>query len=68
MVDDYADFANIDPTQLKPTEDVEAIRQKIAEKEAQQEQLQAVQQGADIIKNMGGADAFGSELMSRVGM
>lgn len=68
MVDDYADFANIDPTQLKPTDEVEAIRQQVAQKQAQQEQIQAVQQGADIIKNMGGADAFGTELMSRVGM
>ena len=68
IIDDYADFANIDPSQLIPTEQVEAIRQQMAEKQAQQEQIQTLQQGADIVKNMGGADAFGSELMSRVGM
>lgn len=67
MIDDYADYANVEPSQVNPTEDVEAIRLAQAQEQAQQAQLQAAQQGAEIIKNMGGADAFGSELMQRVG-
>lgn len=34
----------------------------------QQEQLAAIQQGTEMIKNMGGVDAIGAELAARVGM
>lgn len=30
--------------------------------------MQALQQGSELVKNMGGVDAFGGELMQRVGL
>ena len=68
MIDDYADFANIDPSQVQPTEVVEQIRQQQAQEAEQQKQMQALQQGTEMIKNMGGVDAFGANLAERVGM
>ncbi len=68
IIDDYADFANIDPSQLNPTEYVEKMREQQLKKQAQQEQLQALQQGSEMIKNMGGVDAFGANLAERVGL
>lgn len=68
MIDDYADFANIDPSQINPTEYVEQMRAAQEQKQQQQEQLAAMQQGTEMIKNMGGVDAIGAELAARVGM
>ena len=68
MIDDYADFANIDPNQIAPNEELEALRQAQAEKQAQTEQMQALQQGSEMIKNIGGTDSYGAQLLSRLGM
>ena len=68
IVDDYADFININPEQVTPTEEVEKIRVEQSKKQEQAEQMQALQQGSEIIKNVGGADAFGGELMARIGL
>lgn len=68
IIDDYADYANIDPTQLNPTEYVEAMRQAQAEKEQQMQQMAALQQGSEMIKNIGGVDAIGQNLAARVGL
>lgn len=68
MIDDYADFANIDPSQINPTEYVEQMRIAQEQKQQQQEQLAAIQQGTEMIKNMGGVDAIGADLAARVGM
>lgn len=68
MIDDYADFANIDPSQINPAEYVEQMRAAQEQKQQQQEQLAAMQQGTEMIKNMGGVDAIGAELAARVGM
>lgn len=68
MIDDYADFANIDPSQINPTEYVEQMRAAQEQKQQQQEQLAAIQQGTEMIKNMGGVDAIGADLAARVGM
>lgn len=67
MIDDYADFANISPEQVTPTEELEAIRQAMQEKQQQQEQMNALMQGSQLVKNMGGVDAFGGELAQRLG-
>lgn len=67
MIDDYADFANIDPSQILPSEDVEAIKQQMLEQEQAQQLLNQAAQGSEVIKNVGGADAFGGELMNRLG-
>lgn len=68
IIDDYADYANIDPEQVVPSEDLQKIRQAQAEKQEQAEQMAALQQGSEVIKNVGGADAFGGELMARLGL
>lgn len=68
IIDDYADFANIDPSQVNPTEYVEQMRAAQEQKQQQQEQLAAIQQGTEMIKNMGGVDAIGANLAARVGM
>ena len=54
-------------SQVVPTETVEAIKEQMAQEEAAQKMLAQVQQGSQIIKNVGGADSYGSELMNRLG-
>lgn len=68
MIDDYADFANIDPNQIAPNEELETLRQQQAEKQAQAEQMQQLQAGSEMIKNIGGSDSYGAELLKRLGM
>lgn len=68
LIDDYADFANIDPSQINPSEYVEQIKQQEAAKQQQMEQIAALQQGSEMIKNIGGVDAIGANLAQRVGM
>lgn len=68
MIDDYADFANIDPNQIAPNEELEALRLQQAEKQAQAEQMQQLQAGSEMIKNIGGSDSYGAELLKRLGM
>ena len=67
MIDDYADFANIDPSQVTPSKEIAAIRAAMEQKQQQQEQMQTLTQGSQLVKNMGGVDAFGGELMQRLG-
>lgn len=68
VIDDYADFANIDPDQIVPTEialqQVEALRQQQAAAQA----AESLRTGSEIIKNMGGADASGGNLLERIGL
>jgi hypothetical protein len=68
IIDDYADIANIEPDEVVPTEIVEQQQAMAAQKEAQQQAMANVQQGSEIIKNMGGADASGGNLMERIGL
>lgn len=68
IIDDYADFININPDQITPADQMQKIRQAAAQKQEQAEQMAAIQQGSEVIKNVGGADAFGGELMSRIGL
>lgn len=68
MINDYADFANIDPSQINPDEVLDEIRKEQAEKQAQAEQMQALQQGSEMIKNIGGSDSYGADLLRRLGM
>lgn len=67
IIDDYADYANIDPAQLMPTEYVDQMRQAQAQKEQQMQQMAMLQQGSEMIRNMGGVDAIGANLAERVG-
>lgn len=68
IVDDYAEIANVNPEYIIPTEEVNKKREEIAKQQAQAQQMQALQQGADIVKNLGGVDSFGGNLASRMGM
>ena len=68
MIYDYADFANIDPSQIAPNEELEALREQQAEKQVQAEQMQQLQQGSEMIKNIGGTDSYGADLLRRLGM
>ena len=68
MINDYADFANIDPSQVNPDEVLDDFRQEQAQKQAQAEELQAMQQGSEMIKNIGGVDSYGADLLRRLGM
>lgn len=67
MIDGYADYANIDPDYINPNEYIEALRIEQAQKQQQQEQLAALEQGTQMIKNVGGVDAIGANLAARVG-
>ena len=68
MIDDYADFANIDPSQIAPNEELEELRKLQAQKEAQKEQVEQLQRGSEMIKNIGGNDSYGADLLRRLGM
>lgn len=68
IIDDYAEIANVNPEHVISTDEVNKKRAELAEKQAQQEQMQAMQQGTEMIKNMGGVDAFGGNLASRLGV
>lgn len=68
IVDDYAEIANINPKYLVSTDEVNKKRQEIAQKQAQQEQMQAIEQGTQMVKNLGGIDSFGGNLASRLGV
>lgn len=68
IVDDYAEIANVNPEHVVSTDEVNKKRAEIAKQQEQQKQMQALQQGADFIKNMGGIDSFGGELATRMGV
>lgn len=68
MIDDYADFANIDPAQITPNEEIEAFRQEQMQKQAVAEQMEQIKQGSEMIKNIGGNDSYGADLLRRLGM
>lgn len=68
IVDDYAEIANVNPSHVVPTEDVNKRREEIAQQQEQQQQVQALQQGSEMIKNMGGIDSIGGDLATRMGI
>lgn len=68
IVNDYADFVNISPEQIVSDEDIEKLRQAALQEQERTKQMQQLHEGTEMIKNVGGADAFGGELMSRLGL
>ena len=68
IIDDYADFTNISPEQLVPTETVEKLQNKKDEQENQNAMLEKLKSGSEIIKNIAGSDASRSELMEKLGL
>ncbi|MBR1617090.1 hypothetical protein IJ670_02960, partial [bacterium] len=56
IIEDYANFANISPTQIVSSDELEKIRKEIDQKQSQLQQLETIKQGSQIIQNMGGVD------------
>lgn len=67
-IDDYADATNIEPDNVVPTDIVNAQIEAEAKAQATQQQMAAMQQGSEIIKNMGGSDVSGGDLLTRIGL
>lgn len=68
IIDGYSDIANIPPEYMAPNEKLDVVRQAMAAEQEQAKQMAAMQQGSEMIKNVGGIDAFGGDLMSRMGV
>lgn len=68
IIEDYAQFANISPTQIIPSDELEKIRNLNNNTQNQQLQMETLKQGSQIIQNMGGIDSYGSDLLSRFGV
>ena len=68
IIEDYANFANISPTQIIPSDELEKIRQNLQNTQNQQLQISALKEGSQIIQNMGGVDSYGADLLARFGV
>ncbi len=68
IIDDYADIANVNPEYVVPTEEVNKYRVQKQKEEEQQKQMMALQQGSEMIKNMGGVDSIGADMATRMGL
>lgn len=68
IIDDYADYVNIPPEHLNSTEEWQKQKEIIKQKEEQAENMQQLKQGSEMIKNVGGVDAFGGEMLERLGL
>lgn len=56
MIDDYADFANIKSDQVNSDETVKIQKAKIKEGENQQNAMEILKDGSDVVKNLGGIE------------
>ena len=68
IVDDYAEYANISPEQIVPTDEVEKFKKQQEENQLQQQTVDQLKEGSEIIKNIAGTDASSSELLSKLGL
>ena len=68
IIEDYANFANIDPTQIVSSDELKEIRKQTVLSQNQREELEKLSQGSQIIQNMGGVDSFGPDLLARFGI
>ncbi len=68
IIEDYASYANISPSQLVPSEEIEKIKQENNAMENQRNQIEAYKEGSQIIQNMGGVDSIGADLLKRFGI
>ena len=68
IVDDYADFANISPEQIVPTNEVEKRKKQEEDAQNQKQMIEQVKNSTEIIKNIAGVDSYGSDLMARLGL
>lgn len=68
IVDGYAEIANVNPEYVNSTDEVNKKRAQIAQQQEQQQQIQALQQGSEMVKNLGGVDSIGADLATRLGV
>ncbi len=68
IIEDYASYANISPTQIVPDYELKKIRDSLSQTQTQQEQFNILKEGSQIIQNMGGVDSKGADLLSRFGI
>ena len=68
IIEDYASFANINPTELVSTSKLEKIRQEQKQLQNSLSLMENFKTGSQIIQNMGGIDSYGAELLSRFGV
>ena len=68
IIEDYASFANISPTQIVPADELQKIRTQSANQMNQQMQMETLSKGSQIIQNMGGVDSYGADLLARFGV
>ena len=68
IIEDYATFANISPSQLVSKTEMDKIRKETLKTQNQQTQMQIAKEGSQILQNMGGVDSFGSDLLARIGI
>ena len=68
IIDDYADYANISPEQLISDTELERLKQSQQEANERAEQIEEIKKGSEIIKNIAGSDAYGAELLHRLGI
>ena len=67
IIDDYADIANINPEYVVSNEELKKIRKEMEAQTQQQIQFEQAKQGTEIVKNLGGIDSFGADLVDRMG-
>ena len=68
IIDDYADYANISPEQIVPTNEVEKIKKQDDALEAQKQLIEQAKKGSEVIKNIAGTDSSASELLTKLGL
>ena len=68
IIEDYATYANISPSQLVSKSEMDKIRKENLKNQNQQIQMQMAKEGSQILQNMGGVDSFGSDLLARFGI
>ena len=68
IIEDYATYANISPSQLVSKTEMDKIRKENLKNQNQQSQIQMAKEGSQILQNMGGVDSFGSDLLARFGI
>lgn len=68
IIEDYANFANISPTQIISSDDLKKIRKEEKQALVNKEQLEAAKESSQIIQNMGGIDSIGADLLNRFGV
>ena len=68
IIEDYASYANISPSQIVPSYELDKIRAELKNAQNQQAQIATLKEGSQIIQNMGGIDSHGADLLSRFGV